>query len=55
MIENEELGLKIAESPREKLIAETIEATKEKILQFELNVELQKQGLAYLESLINKS
>jgi hypothetical protein len=52
MIEAEDIGLKIAENPREKLIAETIEATKEKILQFELNLELQRIGLSYLESQI---
>ena len=50
--EIKELGVVIAENPREKLILDTIEATKEKILQFELNLELQRHGLAYLESQI---
>jgi hypothetical protein len=51
MIVDEELGLKIAESPREKLIHDTIENTKNRILQLELSLELEKNGLNYLENL----
>jgi hypothetical protein len=51
MIEDEELGLKIAESPREALIAETITNVEKAILSSELNLELQKQGLSYLKTL----
>ena len=50
MIENKELGIKIAESPREALITQTIEATKSRILQLELSLELEKAGLEYLEN-----
>ena len=55
MIENKELGVKIAENPREALIARTIENTKNRILQLELSLELEKTGLNYLESLKLKS
>jgi hypothetical protein len=51
MIEDKELGLKIAESPREKLVKELIENTKSRILQVELSLELERMGLKYLESL----
>ena len=51
MIENEELGLKVSESPREKLIKETIEATEKRILETELTLECQKDGLRFLKSL----
>jgi hypothetical protein len=54
MIEEKEIGLKIAESPREKLIHEAIEAAKTRILSTELGLELEKNGLAYLESLKEK-
>ena len=54
MIENKELGVKIAENPREVLIESTIENTKNRILQVELSLELEKQGLAYLEGLKEK-
>jgi len=55
MIENKELGVKIAENPREALIARTIENTKNRILQIELSLELEKAGLQYLENLNKKS
>jgi hypothetical protein len=51
MIESEELGLKIAENPREALVKDTIKNTQNRILQLELSIELEKSGLAYLESL----
>lgn len=51
MIEDKELGLKIAENPREELIKKTIEATETQILQTELTLELQKDGLRYLKTL----
>jgi hypothetical protein len=52
MIKDESLGLEIAETPREALIKETIDATKKKILELDLTLELQKQGLEYLEKQI---
>ena len=55
MIENKEMGLKIAENPREALVTQTIENTKNRILQLELSLELEKTGLNYLESLKLKS
>jgi hypothetical protein len=51
MIESEELGLKIAENPREALIKDTIKNTENRILQIELSLELEKEGLKYLKSL----
>jgi len=50
MIEDKELGLKIAENPREALVKKTIELVKERILQMELSTELEKNALKYLES-----
>jgi hypothetical protein len=50
MIEDEALGLKVTEDPREKLIEQTIENTKNRILQLELTIELEKNGLVFLES-----
>lgn len=55
MIENKELGLKIAESPREKIISEALEAAKSRILHTELSLELEKNALQYLESLNSKA
>ena len=49
MIEDKELGVKIADTPREKLIIETIERTKNRILELELTLELERNGLIYLE------
>lgn len=49
MIKNEELGLEVAETPREKLILETIKLSKETVLKMELQLELQKSGLKFLE------
>ena len=51
MIDAPELGLKVAENSREKLIKDTIEATERNIVQTELTLELQKKGLEYLRSL----
>jgi hypothetical protein len=51
MIESEELGLKIAENPREKLIKETIEQTEKRILETELTLECQRDGLRFLKTL----
>lgn len=51
MIEDEKLGLKIAESAREKLIAETKEQNKQQILRLELSLELEKNAQKYLENL----
>lgn len=51
MIEDKDLGVKIAENPREKLIEETIESTKNNILDAELALEIKKNALKFLESL----
>ena len=51
MIEDKELGLKVAENPREALIKQTIENTKNRILQTELALELEKHALEFLETL----
>lgn len=49
MIEDKKLGLKIAESPRDKLIQESIDNTQERIAHLELDLELLKNGLVYLK------
>ena len=54
MIKNEELGLEVAENPKEKLILETIKSTKDTILRLELQLELQKRGLKFLEEEVNR-
>ena len=51
MITDKKLGLKVAENPREELIEKTIKATEETILQTELTLELQRDGLRYLKSI----
>jgi hypothetical protein len=51
MIEAKELGLKIAESPREALIKDTIENTKKRILQLQVTLELEENALKFLEGL----
>lgn len=51
MIENEELGLKVAENPREALIKETISATEKRIIETELTLECQRDGLRFLKTL----
>jgi len=49
MIENKEIGLKIAENPREHLVTQATENTKQRILQMELGLELERNTLKYLE------
>jgi hypothetical protein len=51
MIENEELGLKIAENPREALIKQVKENTEQRILQTELTLELERHALEFLKTL----
>lgn len=51
MIKDEKIGLKVAESPREELIYQTIDNTKKRILQMEVGLELEKNALQFLESL----
>jgi len=51
MIEDKELGVKIAENPREKLIKELIDNTESRILQLELTILLEKNGLEFLKTL----
>ena len=53
MIENKEIGLKIAESEEEALIHETIKATKKRIREMELAIDLDKIVLSYLEGKIS--
>jgi len=48
-VEVPELGLQVAENPREKLILETIKNSEDAILRMELQLELQKSGLKFLE------
>jgi hypothetical protein len=50
MIESKELGLKIAENPREALIKEATDAAEKRILQTELALELEKVALEYLKN-----
>ena len=54
MLEDEELGIKIAESEREKLIEELKENSKKRILQLELTLELEKNAAQFLETLKQK-
>jgi hypothetical protein len=49
MIENEELGLEIATSPQEALIKRSLQASKERILQMELGLEIEKVVSEHLE------
>ena len=51
MLENEELGLKIAESPRETMIEELKDSSTKRILQLELTLELEKNAAKFLETL----
>ena len=50
MIEDEKLGLKIAENPREAMITEMIENAGNRILQLEITLELEKNALEFLKS-----
>ncbi|MBU1446648.1 hypothetical protein KKD70_05300 [Patescibacteria group bacterium] len=54
MIEDKELGLKIAESPRDKLIQESLEATEKQIVGLELETEIKKEVLTILKRLAKK-
>lgn len=49
MIQTEEF--KIAEDPREALIESTIKMSEKRILEIELTLELEKNGLEYLKNL----
>lgn len=51
MIEDKELGLKVAENPREALIKQVLENTQQRILQTELTLELEKHALEFLKNL----
>ena len=53
MIENKELGVKIAENPREKLIEESINNTQERILHLNLDLEMLQNALEFLKKLKN--
>lgn len=53
MIEDEKLGLKIAENPKEKLIMEMISNAENRILQLELTIEIEKNVLEFLKSKTN--
>jgi hypothetical protein len=50
MIENEELGLKVAENKSEALIVETIEQFEKAVVKDELNLELDQVILAHLKA-----
>lgn len=52
MIEDKELGLKVAVNPEEELVIKTIEATKKRILEDELVLKIEKNSLEFLENLI---
>ena len=51
MLEDEKLGLKIAENPREKLILETIENVEKQLIQLQLETDLKIDGLRFLKTL----
>ena len=51
MIEDKEMGLKIADNPREALIKTSIENSKSRILQTKLMLELEENALIFLETL----
>jgi len=51
MIEDKEMGLKIADNPREALIKTSIENSKSRILQTKLMLELEENALKFLETL----
>lgn len=51
MIEDKDLGLKIAENPREALINESIETAEKSILDLELTLELKRNALKFLKEL----
>jgi hypothetical protein len=51
MIEDKSLGLKIAESPREKLIMETIENVEKSIVALQLEMDLKVDALKFLKTL----
>lgn len=51
MIEDEKLGLKVAENPREAMIEELRENAKKRILQLEVGLELEKNTLEFLKTL----
>ena len=50
MIEDKENGIKIAESPEEKLVHESIENTEKAIVRAKLEVELMENTLEYLKT-----
>jgi hypothetical protein len=51
MIEDKSLGLKISESPREKLIIETIENVEKSIVALQLEMDLKVDALRFLKTL----
>ena len=51
MIEDEKLGLKIAENPRDKLIHETIENVEKSIVSLQLEMDLKVDALRFLKTL----
>lgn len=52
MIEDKELGLKVAENPREALIKEAIENTKKRVIELKLTLEMQENSILFLETLV---
>ena len=51
VFENKELGLKISENPREKLILETIENVEKSITALQLEMDLKVDALRFLKTL----
>jgi hypothetical protein len=51
VFKNKELGLEIAESPREKLILETIENVEKSITALQLEMDLKVDALRFLKTL----
>ncbi len=52
MIEDKKDGIKIAENPKEALITRAIQGIEQRILENELNMEIDKKALEYLKSLV---
>jgi len=51
VFKDKKLGLVIAESPREKLILETIENVEKQIISLQLEMDLKTDGLRFLKTL----
>ena len=54
MIEDKELGLKVAESPEEAMITQAIENSEKRLRELKLSMELDEVVLEYLKSKVKK-